>query len=62
MKDKIKQIAIEAAITFVKGAASGFAFTVGAQAAKSIYDRIRGEKKCELKEKPFYSFDRKNMN
>ena len=48
-KDRVKSVLSDAAINFLRGAANGFAFTMGAQLAKTISDRSRGTSKCERK-------------
>lgn len=49
MKDKLKSIAITTVLDFVKGAASGFAFSVGSHLASDLIDRLRGVKQIEKK-------------
>lgn len=49
MKDKLKSLAITTVLNFAKGAASGFAFSVGSRLACDLIDRVRGVKQVETK-------------
>lgn len=49
MKDKLKSLAITTVLNFAKGAAGGFAFSVGSRLACDLIDRVRGVKRVETK-------------
>jgi hypothetical protein len=49
MKDKLKSIAINTLISFAKGAAAGFTFSVGSRLASDLIDRVQGTKQVETK-------------
>lgn len=53
MKDKLKSIAVNTLISFAKGAAAGFTFSVGSHLASDLMDRVLGTKKqVETKKDP----------